>query len=324
MGANNKKARTGSKTRKGRKANNVTKVGNGPKMIDQLNAHNYCISFIDLLGQRDALHGQGLLPLFKSEEEKVHFNSTLRDSIGAIIRLQSRAEDLLSRAQRERPESPLRASLSQEEKAMWDEMLRARVTTQRWSDGLVSFVCLGDQDIKCPLNGIFNLFGTAGCLCFMGLASGRPIRGALDVAWGVEIRPGELYGAVVARAYELESIYAQYPRIVVGTQVLKFLEAHKNNREQDVYSSNNRALAELCLGMLVQDVDGLWILHYLGDQFRVAVTHSVHNDLYARARKYIDDQWQMHQASGNSKLAFRYSNLALYFDAHQASAEAQL
>jgi hypothetical protein len=75
--------------------------------------------------------------------------------------------------------------------------------------------------------------------------------------------------------------------------------------------------------MLAQDVDGLWILHYLGDQIRAAITYSVHDDLYAKARKYIDAQWQMHQKSGNSKLAFRYSHLALYFDARQLGAEVQ-
>jgi hypothetical protein len=184
---------------------------------EQWNAYNYLISFIDLLGQRDALKGQGLMPVFKTEEDHKQFISTLKDSIGAILRLQVRADDMLREGQRDRPESPFRASLSDEQKVLWDEMSRARVTTQRWSDGLVSFVCLGDKNIKCPLNSVFNVFGSAGSLCFMGLASGRPLRGAIDVAWGVEIHPGELYGAAVARAYELESIYAQYPRIVIGS-----------------------------------------------------------------------------------------------------------
>lgn len=298
-------------------------TANAKKVPDQWNAYNYCISFIDLLGQRDALKGQGLLPIFKSEEDHKRFISTLKDSIGAILRLQARAEDMLAEGQRERPQSPFRTSLSSDQQAIWDEMSRARVTTQRWSDGLVSFVCLGDKDIKCPLNGIFNIFGTAGSVCFMGLASGFPIRGALDVAWGVEIRPGELYGAAVARAYELESIYAQYPRIVVGPRVIAFLQAHKNNKDQDVFSANNRALAELCLSMLAQDADGLWILHYLGDQFRQAVTYRHHDELYSKARKYVEEQLVANQRSGNSKLAFRYSHLLLYFDAHRPDVKAQ-
>ncbi|MGE0558014.1 MAG: hypothetical protein AB7E73_03385 [Burkholderiales bacterium] len=294
------------------------------KAPEQWNAHNYLISFIDLLGQRDALKGQGLLPIFETEADHQTFIGTLKDSIGAILGLQTRAADMLRESQRDRPESPFRASLSTEQKALWDEMLRSRVTTQRWSDGLVSFVCLGDKDIKCPLNGVFDVFGSAGSLCFMGLASRRPLRGAIDVAWGVEIHPGELYGAAVARAYELESTYAQYPRIVIGPRVIRFLEAHKNNQEQDVYSGNNRALAELCLGMLAQDADGIWILHYLGDQFRKAVTHRHHSELYSRARQFVEEQLQLHQRTANSKLAFRYSHLLSYFEAHQPEPEAQL
>lgn len=290
---------------------------------EQWNAYNYLISFIDLLGQRDALKGQGLLPVFKTEEDHKQFISTLKDSVGAILKLQVRADDMLSEGQRDRPESTFRASLPEEQKVLWDEMSRARVTTQRWSDGLVSFVCLGDKDIKCPLNSVFNVFGSAGSLCFMGLASRRPLRGAIDVAWGVEIHPGEIYGAAVARAYELESIHAQYPRIVIGSRVVAFLEAHKNNKEQDVYSANNRALAELCLGMLAQDADGIWILHYLGDQFRQTVTHKHHNEFYASARKFVEEQLQLHQRTANSKLAFRYSHLLSYFEAHPPEPEAQ-
>lgn len=287
------------------------------KAPDQWAAYNYCISFIDLLGQRNALKGEGLLPVFKTEEDHQRFLGTLKESIGAILKLQERAETMLREGQQHSAESPFRLSLSPENQALWDEMLRTRVTSQRWSDGLVSFVCLGDQDIKCPLNGIFNIFGSAGSLCLMGLAYHHPLRGAIDIAWGIEIRPGELYGAAVAQAYELESIYAQYPRIVVSSRTIAFLEAHKNSTEQDIYSACNRSLAELCLSMLAQDVDGIWILHYLGDQFREAITTQHHPELYSQALQFIEEQLHTHQKSGNSKLAFRYSHLLLYFETHR-------
>src|SRR5258708_32505082 len=115
---------------------------------EQWNAYNYLISFIDLLGQRDALKGQGLLPVFKTEEDHKQFINTLKDSIGAILRLQASADDTLSEGHRDRPDSPFRASVSDEQKARRDEMSRARITTQSWADGLVSLVCLGDKNIK--------------------------------------------------------------------------------------------------------------------------------------------------------------------------------
>lgn len=280
-------------------------------------AHNYCVAFIDLLGQRDALRGQGLLPPLESEEQRQEFHAVLRNSIGAIIKLQERAEDMLAPILKSNPDSPLRAALPPEQHATWDEMQLTRITRQRWSDGLVSFVSLGDIEIKCRMNGIFGIFGLAGTLCLLGLATGRPVRGAIEVAWGVELHPGELYGPAVARAYELESEIAQYPRIVVGPETLRLLEVHAANPDQDLYSQYDRELASLCLGMLAQDADGHLLLHYLGDKFRFAITHDQHIELYSAARKFVFDQLVKHKASHNTKLAFRYSHLLQYFDAHQ-------
>src|SRR3989344_589770 len=282
-------------------------------------AFNYCLSFIDLLGQRDAVHNQGLLPTIKTEAEDKAFRATIRASIGSIIRLQRDAETMVEGVLKERPDSPFRVKLSKEEQAIWDQMQLTRLTTQRWSDGLVSFVCLGDQDVKCPMNGVYGIFCLAGSLCFLGLAMKQPVRGAIDIAWGVELHPGELYGPAVARAYELESEVAQYPRIVVGAPAVEFLQAYHANPEQDPFSRLNHNLAELCLNMLVQDVDGFWILHYLGDAFQWSVTHANHRFLHEKAKAFVLEQVEYHQKSLNSKLAFRYSHLLDYFNAHPLS-----
>lgn len=279
-------------------------------------AYNYCVAFIDLLGQRDAMRGQGLLKPIESEDQRKAFHDVLRNSVGAIIKLQERAEDMLVPLLKKNLESPRRATLPPEQLPIWDDMQRTRIDTQRWSDGLVSFVCLGDTDIKCRMNGVFGIFGLAGALCLLGLATGHPIRGAIEIAWGIELHPRELYGPAVARAYELESEIAQYPRIVIGSETIRFLEAHAANPEQDVFSQTDREFAVLCLNMLVQDADGQWILHYLSDTFEFAVTHGQHAELYGAARKFVFDQLCTHQAQRNTKLAFRYSHLLQYFDAH--------
>jgi len=279
-------------------------------------AYNYCVAFVDLLGQRNALRDQGLLELPETEEQQKAFQDTLRNSIGAIIKLQKRAEEMLSPILRQNLDSPRRAALPPEHQLMWDEMNRTRVTTQRWSDGLVSFTCLGDKDIKCQVNSVFAIFGLVGSLCLLGLAGGHPIRGAIEIAWGVELHPGELYGPAVARPYELESETAQYPRIVVGPETIRFLEAHAANTRQDIFSQTDREFAALCLGLVVRDTDGHWLLHYLGETFQSAVTHSQHADLYSMARKFVWEQFTKHQTNQDTKLAFRYANLINYFDAY--------
>jgi len=181
------------------------------------------------------------------------------------------------------------------------------------------FSCLGDEEIKCPVNAVYRMFVLAGSLCYIGLASKRPLRGAVEIAWGVELHPGELYGAAVARAYELESEVADYPRIVIGPQMLQYLDLQARNPGTDVNSQINTSMAALCRQMLVQDADGHWLLHYLGEAFINAVTHANHQDLYQKARDFVLTQIKTHQSAQNSKLAFRYVHLLQYFNAHPAS-----
>jgi hypothetical protein len=271
--------------------------------------YNYCVSFIDLLGQREAMRGQGLIP-----EDRSQLIETFRQSIGAIIRLQEEAEAMLGPLLKPNPDSPLKAQLPKERHSTWDEMMRTRVKTQRWSDGLVSFACLGDQEIKCHVNGIFALFGLAGAMSLLGLAQKHPVRGAIEIAWGVELHPGELYGPAVARAYELESEVAQYPRIVVGPATYGFLHMHSTNTAEDPFSQNDRDLAKKCLDMLFVDADGYLALHYLGGAFTRWVNRSP--ELYPLAHAFVAQQFKQHRHDRNSKLAFRYAHLLQYFEAH--------
>jgi hypothetical protein len=283
---------------------------------DALMAFNYCLGFIDLLGQREATRGQGLLPTLANEEEKKAFYDTIRNSIGRIRRLQTNAETMLRELIGERTDSPFRATLPDEQKPIWDQIKCTKITRQRWSDGLAIFVSLGDQEIKCPMNGIFGILGMCGTLCFLGLAMRQPVRGAIDVAWGVELNPGELYGPVVARAYELEAEVAQYPRIVVGPNVIGLLRAHADHDGNDHFSQLNRSLAQLCLEMVIRDIDGFPILHYLGEAFRKAISQDQHQTIYAKAQEFVIEQLEQHQRAANSKLAFRYAQLLHYFQAY--------
>lgn len=286
-------------------------------------AANYVVGFFDLLGQQDALKGQCLIPKFSSPDEDRAFRQKLMESVGSIYLLQKRAEDLIGGALRVRRNSPLRAQLTNKQRRTWDQMHRSNLRTQRWSDGLMNFVALGDPTVLCPMTAIFAQIGMAGALCFMGLSSKQPIRGALEVAWGVELNPGELHGAAVARAYELESKVAQWPRIVLGPQLVRYLSLQAANPAKDAFAQNNRALAQFCAGMIATDVDGQHIVDYLGDTFRDGVMRAVHDGMYDGALKYINAQIECHRGTSNVKLQTRYETLLQYFDARMPASVSQ-
>ena len=289
-------------------------------MADQisnpLNATNYCLGFLDLLGQREAMGGQGLLPTMETDDDENAFQAIVIDTIGPIRRVQKDIDNLLDYVCNPDTDSPVRAKLPEEQRPIWDEMQRSGIKRQSWSDGLVVFESLGNQNIKCPMNGVYAIFVASGMICFLGLAGKQPVRGAIDIGWGVELHPGEVYGPVMTRAYELESEIAQYPRIVVGSDVLQFLERQLNHKTEDAFSQMNYRIAELCSKMLIRDVDGYMILHYLGSAFQDAAGQRLHQEMYDRAFQFVTQQLAQHQKSGNSKLALRYAHLANYYRAH--------
>jgi hypothetical protein len=282
---------------------------------DTLQIGNYVVSFIDLLGQKAALEGQGLLPEPKTEEDHRKLLQILKASIGSIAALQKHASQFLS-ASEAKIESPMRALLPEAQQSFWDEIFQRKIITQRWSDGVMHFICLGDDEIKCPMNGVEYLLYQAGMLCLIGLATKRPIRGAIEIAWGVELEPGELYGAAVARAYELESKVADYPRIVIGPKMIEFLHLQARNPHTEKHDQVSKNFALNCLNMLVQDADGHWIFDYLGAAFSSSVSHEHHQPLYEKGLNFIHEQLAQHRKNQDTKLAFRYVHLLQYFLEH--------
>jgi hypothetical protein len=99
---------------------------------------NYCVSFIDLLGQRDSFRAQGWLPVIKTVADRTNFDGILKKSIGAILGLQRDADDLVG-AMLTKPDSPFRLALDEVQRAIWDQVSQKQIQTQYWSDGLIRF-----------------------------------------------------------------------------------------------------------------------------------------------------------------------------------------
>ena len=118
---------------------------------------------------------------------------------------------------------------------------------------------------------------------------------------------------------KLESEVAQYPRIVVGPNVISMLAVHRDQQETDHFAKLNKSIAKLCLDMLIRDIDGFHIIHYLGDTFQELVTQERHPELYKDAKMFATAQLLQHQNSINTKLAFRYGQLLNYLHAYSPS-----
>lgn len=279
-----------------------------------LNFYNYVVGFVDLLGQRAEFKGQGLLPVFKSGEEEQAFKERVMNTIGAIDDLQQASDQFLKAAHNY--ESPFKQSLPESMREAYEESKKHKLQKQNWSDGLVYFTSLGDDDIKVPMNAVFGIISSLGSMSLLGLAKKRPIRGGIEIAWGAELRPGELYGCAVAKAYELESEVAQYPRIVLGPNTLDYLQKTATDEPNSTFDALNKKLAELCIAMLAEDMDGRPFIDYLGSYFRQFITKTGGRSLYDKAFEFILEQLEYHRNRNNTKLVLRYHHLHQYFIDH--------
>src|SRR5437660_12696212 len=93
---------------------------------------NYCLLFVDILGQRDAFKGEGLLPpaAQTAEGKAAFFKEKLKPTLGRVMALQKRAHQMVSNIVDRRDDSEFRLRLNERERPVWDEMQKTRIITQ--------------------------------------------------------------------------------------------------------------------------------------------------------------------------------------------------
>lgn len=265
---------------------------------------NYAAAFIDLLGQRDQLQGCDLLP------DRVEDVLPLaRASIGGVRWLHDRLEQFYTALTQDPTDGDQRLDHPRAH-----EIRAVTLKYQRFSDGLVVYLSLVGPPRPEVLNGLYGLIAASGSLCLLGLSERRPIRGGIAIAWGAELNDNELYGCVMARAYEMESQVARLPRIVVGDHVIGYLESVINLKGDDLAVRYSRELATATLSMLGRDTDNVPIVDYLGPGFQKYIANTLKPEDYREATAFIKQQLEHWQTIGNHKLAQRYMALKTYYE----------
>ena len=273
---------------------------------------NYLVAFVDLLGQRNALQGQGVLPPLSTPEEVAAFKRVAMESIGAIAGLQRQAKNLID-GYNSASLQHLKEHLPEQVHSFVDDIDACQLTEQRWSDGLVYYYCMRGSNTVRDLAAYYAMITRVGSLLLLGLARGQPIRGAIEVSWGVELHPNELYGAAIANSYDLESNIAQYPRVVIGnfaTDYLNYVRARRPNSEREGYESS---FAAVVLDLLYLDTDGHYCINYLGHEF-MGSGNNPHKEMYPMALKFAESQQLAFQS--DKKLGPRYDRLVAYLRSH--------
>jgi len=282
--------------------------------------HGYwLVAFIDLLGQKDAFLKADSLPEDNNPAKMEAFIEAVKASIGVVHTMRNLLDAFrTSLATITVDESSALYGLSTEEIAAAEAMKARRVREHRWSDGVLLACPLKPEPGHSPIMGVYDILCTCGALMLVQLAMGRPIRGGLDVGVGTEV-DGELFGAALVKAYENESKRAQYPRIVVGKELVQYLEVKSQDPATDLKGQFERGVARGVNNLLLEnfDGDGEWILDYAGPAMRELMLNVETSLLLAQARAFAHKCRMEFQARGkDGRLLFeRYSRVVRYLDA---------
>ena len=265
---------------------------------EQLTVQNYCVGFIDMLGMK-----------VKFEKYKDDFigreHEIIDDVVAPIIELRKRMEFFCRHR-----EYPLLLSLLP---SIQYAELAAQPKTQNWSDGLVLYSAVGSTSESFSTHSILGLIHSCGTACFFGLVGKTPVRGAIEMDWGIEIVGGDVFGAAVAASYKLESDVADCPRIVVGKKLMGFLRQAYELLPGNDYEKVNQYFSGECLKWICEDFDGQHIVDYLKPGFFGYEVDDDCRKLLELAYEFIQKEYAEHKDKGNTKLAMRYIWLREYF-----------
>ena len=273
----------------------------------------YVVGFFDLLGQQERLRSLTQLPDKGNPESMAATRETLTHTYGAVHAMRTWFRDAFETYSRK----PLAEAetLPEEGKKLYAQMNSNPIELRGVSDSMIVSVSLRKyEDTKLPVRAVMGVIMGAGLVSTGCLMMGHPIRGGIDLGVGFKTPEGEIYGPALSRAYTLESEIAGYPRVVVGRELLGWLQHQVTNSTPDVFGEYSKKWAEACGNCLAVDHDGNVFVDYLGPYFRQLLSVGSPADFVHEAHEHVLRLCEEVKRAGNSKLAFRYILLRNYFE----------
>lgn len=276
---------------------------------------NYCLAFLDVLGQKDSFMVDGHYVdtlLYKETLSQEQFVEKLKvahdETASKVEKLRGLLEDFHRQFRESAEKSKAPSGISEEEYSKYKAF-----NLECWtiSDSILiatQISDLGEMD-KALLTNIYRIFISCELVMSMSLWMKKVIRGSIEVGMGTKLRDNTIYGPVACRAYHLESDVAQYPRIVIGDELVNFLHGQLSN--PDKYA---KSMAELCMQRIKQDYDGVLIHDYAGVKPReelVRIGYTL-EDFYGPAIEFARTEHLKFQRMRDQKLADRYYKLYRY------------
>jgi len=265
---------------------------------------HHLVAFLDVMGQSERFKK---LRLAKTPEEDAEVGEVVRQTAGFVLDLRRVFDEQFTAFEAGSPNI----------KRHTKEPLRPHFIGI--SDSLITSVPLrNDGGDLVGIVTVYSALSAAAVVMLTSLASKHPLRGGIDVGLAVEMGPQEVYGTALARAYELESKEAQYPRILIGDELWRYFNAaigHFEKQDTPVARSIT-VITKKMLELVATDGDGKRILDYLGQTILDnAGPGGRHRDYMVKpAYDFVLAEQKRIKTTGDAKLNGRFDLFRAYFE----------
>ena len=168
------------------------------------------------------------------------------------------------------------------------------------------------------INGIRDAFVATCGIGLLSLSVHVPMRAGLDVGVATQINNKEIYGPALESAFYLESKLAEYPRFLIGKELINYLLWVENQKCNTRIGEVAKETAKYCRQMVIQDTDGRYMLDFLGEKIKEASEDVIDPNLVASAFNFVIEQYKKYLKDENDKLASRYYKLLRYFQSRKS------
>jgi hypothetical protein len=271
----------------------------------------YVVACLDLLGQQDTLAKLTALPNIENQEEINAFKQQILELYTPINTLRKFSTTNIKAFLEGGIDI---TSLPQEKQELLKRFRSTPIFYNHFSDSLFVHVPLLDSFGNFPCTAIYGVLAAIAITFLSCLSLGTVIRGGIELGLAMEINEGEIYGPALARAHILESKVAQYPRIVIGQELLRYLKEIVGYQATTGEERAHVKLAEKSLKLITTDYDKHNVLDYLGDGIRNSIKDVSIKEMVYDAYNFIVRELEKHKEEQNSKLEVRYKLLKNYFE----------
>ena len=279
-------------------------------MNDKLLFQNYLVVFLDHLGQRKILEEISKLPTNPDEQQK--FSQLIKETYGKVIALREIFRIFFDESKKYRPNINLIPPELQKE---FISLQKSEEYYYPMSDSSVIAVPLMNNDENCKaINGVYSAFTVTSGIGLLALSCKVALRGGLDVGIAAQIENKEIYGPVLASAYKIESEISEYPRFVIGHNLIHYLKWVDNQQCTTPSGVYAKDIVKLCWKMIMRDSDGRYMLDFLGSTAREVAGEALDSEVVKNALAFVKFQYEQFVTEKNEKLASRYYRLLNYFN----------